>query len=573
MPTKTTRQRLLVRTLGAAAGHPLTLETLAPIFPGADMGDPAQDTWRAAWSGGIGGFVYTANPAGSGPRVGAGSSPAPRVFLASRSRGPRVTPGDQLQVGGRVWRVNAAAALVVGVEWTHADGSTTTDTVAIASPALPAGGWWDLVGVLEVPPTARRAAPFVDAPGGWYVELGAESITLASRESIDVGTITIRRSRESIDAAPAPATMSTTLPLTGSPLVGRGDLVTVTVDPGLGDTYGGEPSTRFIGNATDADLEIGAPGAVNTLDLVAVDPLARLARVDIGDTPWPVETAGSRGERILMLAAAADPLLDVVATTQFGVSPANPNVLARDVDRQPAIGLLSELIESAGGALVARRSGQLEYLTRESAAANAAYPKVTLDAGALGLAPIQLTQSDPANLVRVEYGNANPQAAVEVRDQASIDARGLVQLKRATQLADATGAKALADSLLARGSRVAWQLEKLTVDLLQLFQLGADDPLDPLRLVLVDLLNLEPGDVVELVNLPAATPELPGAGWFAVQGWTEVISPTTWRLTLDLVDYTAAGAPQSWYELPADVGWADLPADVTWAQLGAARRI
>ena len=107
---------------------------------------------------------------------------------------------------------------------------------------------------------------------------------------------------------------------------------------------GGQPDWRlFAGRITDVAAMQSTDPDRWELNVTAAGPMAELARTTIGDAPWPVETDSARIHRILGLAGY----------DQSGVDPAahGPRVMARDVDRQPALRLLHEVAQTGGGLL------------------------------------------------------------------------------------------------------------------------------------------------------------------------------------------------------------------------------
>jgi hypothetical protein len=462
----------------------------------------------------------------------------------------------------------AGTPLTAGVEWQDETGAVFSEVLGSLSGSTPVDAWTELDLSWTVPETARAAVVYVSTPASasWFLDNGAGVTDLASRTSTDVGTITIRRGRTSPDQAPAPASCSTSFPVSGAVPVASGDLVTVEVPVERYLGTGVDPGvfTRFHGNATDPELNVRR-NQLHTLELVAVSSLARLGRIDVGDTPWPQEPAETRAERILELAAAQDPLLSVAASA--GVDP-GPDVVARDVDSQPALGLLGELVESTGGQVIETRDGTIYFRSRAWSYGDGFMPTIQLGAGHYA-EPLKLSQAPAVNSATVAYGTANPQASVTVEDAPAIAQAGRVAVRVSTQLATEADARAFALDLVGAGSRPAYQLDRLEIDLVDLWR--REDAGQPVGALVLSLLSLEPGDVIEVLDLPPVVPELPGGAWFGVEGWTETITPTSWRLQLDLVDFARLASPAPWTDIPLDVAWADLPPDLSWASLGAWR--
>lgn len=568
--TSPSRPRLLVSRVGFQAGTPFQVDVVRPLFPAEDLTDTSLDANRAAWSTGVlGGFTYAATTLGGiTSRFGKWTSFG-RVYLGSVNKPARVVPGDTYRSGVNGYRESGTNELRLGVRWTFADGTTSDQRLAtITAAGSPAATWVGQPVQVTVPADAVGASPYVESAAGWYIDLGEGNTELASRTVSDVGTITIRRGRESAESLAPPATMSTTLPVSGAYPVSTGDLVRVEVWPeSLGAPGYADRPIRFVGQVVDPKLRVqsATPGELNLAQVVASSPSARLARVEIGDTPWPAETSDNRADRILQLAADQDPHLAVFSSLDAG-----PTVVARDVDRQAAVNLLDELADSTGGNVRELRDGQLYWAPFELS-----YPRsivngprgsratLVLPAYAYSL-PLDLEQAAATNSVAVYYGTANPQAYVQVRDAQAVLDRGLHHVKLNTQLAYQADAQALAQRILALGARPAWQLSSVVVDLLDLLERDSG---------LADqLLGLEAGDAVFLDGLPTSLPELPGDATFSVEGWTETITASSWRLELNLVDITRVSEPATygdWAEVMFRTAYADAPAQLTYQAAGA----
>ena len=162
--------------------------------------------------------------------------------------------------------------------------------------------------------------------------------------------------RETIDEQPEAGTLSARLIMAS--VHGAGRSVAVGAQAELwAATGGGEPDWRlFAGRITDVGAMQSGDGRWD-LNVTAAGPMAELARTTIGDAPWPVETDSARIHRILGLAGY----------DASGVDPAahGPKVMARDVDRQPALRLLHEAAQSGGGLLWEdHRDGIIRYQPR-----------------------------------------------------------------------------------------------------------------------------------------------------------------------------------------------------------------
>jgi hypothetical protein len=369
-----------------------------------------------------------------------------------------------------------------------------------------------------------------------------------------VGPVTIRHGRDDVDDLPTASTCSFTIDASATALPSIGD--DVTVDLGADAvTYFTAPLSairRFAGRVTDLTA-IPARGVNGRafVRVVAVAPLAVLGRTIVGDTPWPAELDGVRADRVLDLVVAANPSIVV-----DDVDPGFYVVRARDVDRKAALGLLQELARDALGVLVGLRSGAIAYQDAEHR--RNAPVRVTVDASE-ALADTAWVQdlAGLTNDVTVAYGDAEPQAETAVVDEVSVDTFGRYGVRLATQLDDEVGAAALASALIGRGSRPAWRIENLTVELLR--------TVDPVNAAI--LLDLEVSDLVAVTGFPSTGPFVTSSLW--VEGWTETIARDEWTLVLNVSGFAYGGPPARWVDVAASVAWAEVPADVSWLGFSA----
>lgn len=110
-------------------------------------------------------------------------------------------------------------------------------------------------------------------------------------------------------------------------------------------------AASFNGRITDAVLRVVDNGVV--LDLTAMDLRSVDLATEVGDAPWPQETVEARLDRIfglLGLPFFVDQEIHLPAGGVITVDPGalgyNANVAARDVDAQPALGLVTELLDA-----------------------------------------------------------------------------------------------------------------------------------------------------------------------------------------------------------------------------------
>lgn len=117
-------------------------------------------------------------------------------------------------------------------------------------------------------------------------------------------------------------------------------------DLGLLAPAGGTDRTVLVfqGRVTDMSAKYlsGLAGGTTQVDVTAKDFTADLANTRVGDEPWLVEPLGDRVATILALAGGQ-------VTAQVDASIAGTPVTYRDVDSQPAAGLITELAQSVAG--------------------------------------------------------------------------------------------------------------------------------------------------------------------------------------------------------------------------------
>lgn len=313
---------------------------------------------------------------------------------------------------------------------------------------------------------------------------------------------------------------------------------------------GGTQYPRFVGEITDVGLSwdnVDTPRPT----IVAVGDLARLGRRQIGDTPWPQELDGARVSRVLTLAGfPPDPLLSDPGTLQ---------VIARDVDRQPALDLAQGTATDGAGLLWSDTSGRIRYadaLHRRGAAV-----ALALTAGDLGLGASWGASLDGlVNDAYVRWGPTPPggdQAEVHSSDPDSITARGTFGASLSTAIASAVDAQKRADMIVARQAVPAWILGGLEVDLAYLDQ----------ATTATLLAALETHALLSITGLPASSPMTSALLW--VEGWRETITGLEgggvgWVLALATSDYCRTAAAPRWNDLDPAETWDTVDPARTW---------
>lgn len=388
-------------------------------------------------------------------------------------------------------------------------------------------------------------------PGGSLLDrvIGPEAVWVtlggAVVPSTAVGTITLRHGRANVDSQPDAATATVTMRSTALgalPVMGDGLAVELGADAaswlGLAGAAFDAARWRFVGKVTDV---LAAPDSVvtgpATVTVVAVGSKAPLGRIVVGDTPWPVESDGARAARILALAGITPAYVDDGLV----------DVDDRDVDAQPALGLLDELARDSGAVLVELRDGTLAW--QDAGHRAATVPTFTLPASAV-LAPTA-TRMDLAGVVN-DLTVTCPAGSVRVVDQGSVDRWGRLAAQLDTKLAGVDDAGVIARLIVGRRATPRWAVPALTVDLAR----TVDPPLAG------QLLSADVSTLLAVDGFPASGPFATADLW--LEGWSETITRRSWLLQLDVSDYRATATPLTWAGVPAGLAWADVDPTTRW---------
>lgn len=289
----------------------------------------------------------------------------------------------------------------------------------------------------------------------------------------------------------------------------------------------------------------------DVLTVTAVGRRSRLGSLYVGDEPWPTELDGDRALRILQLAEAQ------LSDLQLGdVDPGTAFVLARDVDRQPALGLLESLGLSADGQLVETRTGALEWHDAD----HRRFAPVALE-----LRPAELladlewssTREGMVNTVTVVYGtdpgSGRPEFTATDTAAAGPLGSGPLAAQLDTELANLDDAVSRASLLVNRRSTEWWATPALTVELVRTLTASK----------LAAMLSLAHGTPIYVAGLPSLHPLQ--SGRLMVEGYAETMTPRGWAMELAVADAGMAAPPIRWVDVPTDVSWAEVEPHVTWA--------
>lgn len=364
-----------------------------------------------------------------------------------------------------------------------------------------------------------------------------------------VDQVTIRHGRE--DTTEQPSASSATIDVSLDTDVDElpevlevGAVITVTTE------LAGSTSTRFAGRITDISLGWADAGEDTPdqpeLQVIATGVLAELGRRVVGDTPWPQQLDGARVAAVMAAAGIdLDPLYSDPGTVQ---------VLARDVDSQPALEVAQATAGDAGGLVWSTRAGQVRYADADHRRGTTA--GLSLDACDILVTPTwSRTTEGLINTVSIGYGptpEEGEQPRWTGRRDDSIDAFGRFEFTTATELAEEADAAAMGTLLLTRNRVPVWVMSNLPVDV------DALDQADTLA-----LLGLDVGDLVHLTGLPAAG-DVPTTAYLWVEGWTETLAYGIHDLELIVSGYCRTSPPPRWNDIPPKWTWDDVDPGVTW---------
>lgn len=338
----------------------------------------------------------------------------------------------------------------------------------------------------------------------------------------------------------------------------------------------------FSGRITDMVAQFDDTAGGTLVEVTGADQRAELGNRDVGDQPWLEETLGSRFSRIVT--ASGQPIESRVSPTAAAMM-----VSWRDIDRQPAMTLLSELATSADGVLWAATHPTtgpyllLESLSdrppqfvlvkgadgviRISTADPSATGALTIDACDILLEPIRWRHDvqDMATRVAVTWreqtlddkGQPAPTDRTITQVNPLLEADiGVHRVAVGTQLSRQADAQLVSDAVLARTSNTQWRVSGLdwradTTDQLDADALGR-------MMTLLDGTTRN-GLPILLTNVPEWSPIPQDAGVaLYLEGGVYTSTDGGWDLSLITSSARAQGG--------ADVAWDDQPADWTWDQ-------
>jgi hypothetical protein len=335
----------------------------------------------------------------------------------------------------------------------------------------------------------------------------------------------------------------------------------------------------FAGRVTSMAAEWDDSLDATRLDVVASDFTADLNNCDVGDEPWPVEPMGDRFARILALA-------DLAVTAEIGEALAPIPVSYRDVDRQPAAGLLQSLAASVDGVLwAAAHLTTGAYLKVEDTAdRQSLFVLVEIDGVVVVVSAGSGTVISACDVARdpitfqQDVNDITTRAAVTWKEQTTDDdgipqptdrtvtvidpeletRYGVRRISVATELVTEDDATDVAQRLLDRLTIADWRASGVHID---------DDDLDDPGLLL-DLLDgtTRIGQAIRLTDLPPWSPvgaELP----LYVEGGTCQFDDGRWLVDLNVSQAHGQGESAAWNELNPAWTWAQFDPSLSWADL------
>jgi hypothetical protein len=354
------------------------------------------------------------------------------------------------------------------------------------------------------------------------------------------------------DAQSQPVASSATINLTvgpGAPLPAEVEIGAWVV---IATTVGATTSTRFVGRISDMAIgwdDAGEDTPDNGIgQIVAVGPLADLARRVVGDEPFPKELDGARVARVLSLAGIdLDP-----GTSDPGIC----QVIPRDVDARAALDVAQGTANSAGGLLWSMRSGEIRYADAEHR--RGITVAQDLDSCDLLVTPTWLRSlAGLVNDVRMTYGVTDTEAGTEQAtyhgvNETSKTKFGRYEYSTTVELADAVDAVAATNLILTLNGAPVWMLQELPIDVAGLP--AADTS---------TILGLEVHTLIRVNGFPV-TGSTPTAVVAWVEGWTERLAFGVHDLTMIVSDYCRTVPPPRWNDVPTTQTWDTTDPGMTW---------
>lgn len=469
---------------------------------------------------------------------------------------PQTSPGQLWTVRAAVWALPGIRLVVKPALFQSPDGSAYS-TLEPGVSVIGTGAWQHLT--LEAFPDtpARWMGVEVSSPqiGPWWVQVPTTwGNTL--RAWVDQGAAYV----DDIDIeAPTEGTERTVLVFAGR----------IT-----------DLEAQWLRGLADGSLQVSA---------TAKDFTADLANNRIGDVPWPVQPLGDRVARILTLAATG-------VTATVDASLAGTLVTYRDVDSQPAAGLIQELAQSVAGVawsavhevsgpyywiedprnrsallvLVQNPSTGIVSVQRSATAPDA----IELTASNVLEDPIRWGQdvSDVATRADVTWNEQGVDdqglpttterhvLVVDTDLEAALGQRGM---SVSTQLQADADAELVAATMLGRAGGTEWRLSGVEWALKYETEMTGD-----LITAALDLLDgtKRIGRPISVTNLPDWSPTGDLVGVY-IEGGSYKFEDGDWDLTLTVSSAGQQGASIKWDEADPAWRWEQMDPGISWSDL------
>lgn len=308
---------------------------------------------------------------------------------------------------------------------------------------------------------------------------------------------------------------------------------------------------RFTGRITDIALGWDDAGPntpdMGTGQLVAVGILADLGRRVVGDSPFPQQLDGARVTAVM---AAAGITLDPAFS-----DPGTVQIIARDIDSQPALDVAQGTAQSASGVVWQTRDGLVRYA--DAMHRRGTPSSLILDACDVLVTPTwRRTLEGLVNEVSIGFGVA-PEGGEQPRyvaDNTESRTRfGRYGYTTTTELAALADAQALGQMLLVRNATPVWILAALPVD-----TKGLDQPRYDA------LCGLDMHSLVTLTGLPAIG-TAPTTAHLWVEGWKETLTWGEHEIELVVSGYCRTAPAPRWNDVDPAFTWDTIqPATITW---------
>ena len=340
----------------------------------------------------------------------------------------------------------------------------------------------------------------------------------------------------------------------------------------------------FSGRVTDMVAGLGFDGTAR-VEVVATDQLADLNNRYVGDVPWPAETVAARFGKIIAASGAE-------VETRLDNPLAGTTISRRDVDNQPAGGMMTEIAAGVDGVLwSATHSTTGPYLWLENPMLRAQVGALTLVGGV-----VVITVGDPGNrapgrttidgcdvespdvtwtrdvadvITRVDATwldqSTSPEpteAGVRVVDAPGEAAYGARRMGVTTPLTTATAATNVANRILARSRDPQWRVQNLTYDVGRFPPAPGTETADVLDL-LDGTTRLGRGLIVTNV---AHWPGGEALGLY-VDGGVYRYDAEGWALGLFATPMTGFGLSSAWDDLDPTWTWTMFDPAIAWTDL------